>query len=456
MRKDAARLLIAGTGSGCGKTTLVCAILQALVNRKLDTAAFKCGPDYIDPMFHAEILGIRGSNLDLFFTDGDRTRSLFLKHAGDINVIEGVMGYYDGLSAASAEASAWHMAQVLDAPAVLAVDARGMALSAAAAVKGFLTLRSPSRIAGILLNRVSASRYPQIKSAIESECGVPVYGFLPDMPGAVLESRHLGLVTAQEVEGLRSKMQLLAKTAEECVDIAGLLDLMRNAPALEADPIGETKIGDVRVAVARDRAFCFYYRENLELLEELGASLVPFSPLEDDALPECDGLYIGGGYPELYPEQLSRNARMRASVREAVLGGLPTIAECGGFMYLTGQIAGHPMAGVLPGGCVNRGRLVRFGYQQLIADRDSLLFGAGDAVRGHEFHYWDAEQTGNALRAVKPSGRSWRCGYAWDTLYAGFPHLYFPGCPNAARRFVRRCVERKMRNAPDGDREEKL
>ena len=443
MRKAAARLLVAGTGSGCGKTTAVCAILQAFRNRGEDVAAFKCGPDYIDPMFHSEIIGAESANIDLFFAGEDLARRLFVKHARSLNVIEGVMGYYDGLSMTSDEASSWHVARALDCPALLVVNGQGMALSAAAVVRGYMALRPESRVAGVLLNRVSPMVYPQMKEAIEAECGARVYGFLPAMPEIALESRHLGLVTAREVEDLREKLQRLAEQAEKSVDLDGLISLMRAQAPLEAEALSEKRLGDATIAVARDRAFCFYYRDNLELLEALGAKLAFFSPLSDAVLPPCDGLYLGGGYPELYADELSANESMRMSIRAAVAGGLPTVAECGGFMYLTGAIGGAPMAGALPGGCGNKGRLVRFGYATLRAGQDSLLFGAGDEIRAHEFHYWDAEDPGGALEAVKPSGRSWRCAHVSDTLYAGFPHLYFPSAPEAARRFVRKCLERK-------------
>ena len=450
MRKAAARLLIAGTGSGCGKTTMTCAILQALMNRGEETAAFKCGPDYIDPMFHSEIIGADSANIDLFFAGEALARGLFLRHAGALNVIEGVMGYYDGLSVGSAEASSWDVARTLEAPAVLVVNAAGMALSTAAVVKGFMAMRPDSRIAGVLLNHVSPMTYPQLKAAIEEQCGVRVYGYMPAMPDCALESRHLGLVTAREVQGLREKLRRLAEQAEESIDLDGLIALMRSASALEADDPAQEKIGDVRLGVAWDEAFCFYYRDNLELFEALGAKIVPFSPLRDEAPPPCDGLYLGGGYPELHAEALSRNEAMRRRVREAVLDGLPTIAECGGFMYLTDSVGGFPMAGALPGGCANRGKLVRFGYAAFEARTYSLLFAAGDVIRGHEFHYWDADDPGDALRAVKPSGRSWRCAHAGPTLYAGFPHLYFPSAPEAARRFIRKCLKGRTRGETDG------
>ncbi len=451
MLKSIPRLLIAGTGSGCGKTTVVCALLQALKNRGHDVASFKCGPDYIDPMFHSEIIGAQSANIDLFFADEVRARALFAKHAAGLNLIEGVMGYYDGLSMDDPKASAWDVARALEVPAVLVVNVRGMALSVAAVVRGYQALRSPSGIAGVILNHASPMSYPGLKAAIERECGVPVFGYLPACPECALESRHLGLVTAQEVENLQGKMQVLAERAEACIDLDGLIELMRAQPPLEVSEIRAEPIGSVRIAVARDRAFCFYYRDNLELLEELGAELIPFSPLADAALPDCDGLVLGGGYPELYARELSENASMRASVRDAVLGGLPTIAECGGFMYLTEFIGEEPMAGAIPARCHNTKRLSRFGYATMTAGEDSLLFAAGDSIRGHEFHYWDADAPGDALTARKVSGRSWRCAWAGENLYAGYPHLYLHSNPRCAQRFIHRCLERKMRHEADGN-----
>ena len=252
MRRAAARLMIAGTGSGCGKTKVTCAILQALKNRGCDLASFKCGPDYIDPMFHTEVIGSPCSNLDLFFLDEARLRQRFLAHAAELNVIEGVMGFYDGLTMDSDEASSAHVARTLDAPVVLVVNARGMALSLAAAVRGFLEF-CPNTIQGVILNNASPMSYPKLKEVVESECGIKVYGFLPPCPECALESRHLGLVTAQEVEGLREKLQALAARAEACIDLDGLVALMRGAPPLEAEEEALAPVGRARIAVARDR-----------------------------------------------------------------------------------------------------------------------------------------------------------------------------------------------------------
>ena len=451
MLRNLPRLLIAGTGSGCGKTTLVCAILQALKNRGCAVASVQCGPDYIDPMFHSEVIGAPSANIDLFFSDEATARALFARHAADLNLIEGVMGYYDGLSMDDPRASAWDVARALEVPVVLVVNVRGMALSAAAVVKGYQTLRSPGNIAGVILNRATAMSYPGLKKAIERECGIPVYGYLPACPECALESRHLGLVTAQEVTNLHEKLQILAQRAEESIDLDGLIELMRAQPPLEVTDERLGPLGRVRIAVARDKAFCFYYRDNLELLEELGAELIEFSPLTDAALPDCDGLILGGGYPELYARELSENETMRASVRAAVRGGLPTIAECGGFMYLTERIGDFPMVGAIPASCRDTKKLSRFGYATVTADAESLLFSAGDSIRGHEFHYWDADHPGDSLTARKESGRTWRCGWTNETLYAGYPHLYLHSNPRCAQRFIQKCLERKMRHEADGN-----
>lgn len=450
MTRTLPRVLLAAPKSGAGKTTVVCGLLQALVGRGLAPAACKCGPDYIDPLFHSEIIGAKGCNLDLFFTGADTARCLLLESASGcgVAVLEGVMGYYDGLGGVTDEASAYRVACATETPVVLILDARGASLSLCAQLRGFLDFRPQSRIAGVLLNRCTAMQYQMLAEAIQSECGVPVFGYLPTLPDCALESRHLGLVTAQEVSNLRQKLQTLAAALEKTADLDAILALARSAPPLSCGDTGAASVTGRSpvLAVARDKAFCFYYRENLRLLEQLGAKLVFFSPLEDAALPPCGGLYLGGGYPELYAAQLSRNRSMRESVRAAIAGGLPTFAECGGFLYLhdtlTDETGSHPMAGVLHGDCRNTGKLRRFGYITLTAKRDNLLCGAGEQIRAHEFHYFESDCCGGDFSAEKPvSGRGWTCIHASETLFAGFPHLYFPANPEFARRFVRRLKE---------------
>ncbi len=443
--KSAPRVMIAGTNSGCGKTTVVCALLQALKNRGLDAASFKCGPDYIDPMFHSQIIGTDSMNVDLFFSSEEEVRGLFARHAREANVVEGVMGYYDGSAMDSDRASAYHVSTVLQTPVILVVNVRGMALSSAALISGYQKFRKDAPIAGIVFNRAGEGSYERLKKTVENQCGIPVLGYLPTDPDIALESRYLGLITATEIEGLQAKMQKLAAQAEKTVEIDRILALMQTAPALEAPALNVGKRGSFRLAVAKDKAFCFYYRANLELLEAMGAEIIAFSPVSDKNFPDCDGLLLGGGYPELYADALEENAGMREQIRTAVSGGLPTVAECGGFMYLCRDIAGRAMCGLLDTSVESTGRLTRFGYAVIRSEENSLLFRPGSTIKGHEFHYWDAENPGSALLAEKPSGKSWRCGYVSESLYAGYPHLYLPSCPESAERFADKCLEYQKR-----------
>lgn len=447
------RLVLAGTNSGCGKTTVTCAILQALVDRGLDVGAFKCGPDYIDPMFHSRIIGAKSANLDPFFFDDDILRALLAKNGGDrdISIIEGVMGFYDGRETASFEGSTYALARSTDSPVVLVVGARGAALSVLATIQGFLDFLPENHICGVILDRCSAGVYAALAGEIERRFSgrIRPLGYLPTMPECALESRHLGLVTAAEVEDLREKMQRLSHQAEKTLDLAGIVALANSAAPIEHRPLPFQRQAErVRIAVAQDRAFCFYYADSLEALRSLGAELVGFSPLCDAALPEdIHGLYLGGGYPELYAKTLSDNTAMRRAVKAALEAGLPCIAECGGFMYLTEAIGEYPMVGYLPGRCFDTGKLTRFGYVRLRAQRDNMLCRAGDGIPAHEFHHWDCDDTGDGFIAEKPSGKSWRCVHATPTLYAGYPHFHFCAAPDFALRFYGACIKEKHRHA---------
>lgn len=435
------QLVATAPQSGSGKTTAVCALLGAMAARGLTPCAFKAGPDYIDPMFHRAVLGVESHNLDLFFSAPETVRSLYARHAAGHGaaVVEGAMGYYDGLGGVSDTASAWHLADTLDLPALLVVRPKGASLTLAATLRGLLAFRTPHHIAGILLNDCTENLYKMLRPMLERETGLPVVGYLPFLPGAAIESRHLGLKTAAEIADLQARLKLLADAAQSSIDWPLLQRLFdRPAPAA-APPVAVPP--RVRLAVARDAAFCFTYAETLEALQENGAELCFFSPLQDTALPpDIGGLYLPGGYPELYAAELAANAPMRAAIKSAVENGLPTAAECGGFLYLGQTLEDadgtpQPMAGVLPGQGVKTGRLVRFGYATLTAQTDSMLFAAGEQFPAHEFHHWDSTQNGTALTAAKANGRQWACGFANAHLYAGFPHLYWAGTP-LAQRFV--------------------
>lgn len=443
------RVVLAGTGSGCGKTTVTCALLQALVNRGLRTGAFKCGPDYIDPMFHSRIIGAKSSNLDLHFFSENTLKFLLQKNAADrdISIIEGVMGYYDGLGLTSTKASTYEVARVTDSPVILVVNARGAALSILAVIHGFLTFCPDSNIRGVILNQVSPMTYDALAKEIESRFGIRAYGYLPKMADCTLESRHLGLVTAAEITNLKEKMAALARQAEASLDLEGICSLAREAEPVSWEAVSFPKQEAVRIAVARDKAFCFYYADSLNALQEMGAELVDFSPLQDERLPEnIHGLYFGGGYPELYAKKLSDNAALRQAIAAALNRGTPCIAECGGFMYLTEAIGESPMVGHLTGNCFNTGKLTRFGYITLTARQDNLLCKAGASIAAHEFHHWDCTHPGNRFSAEKATGRSWDCGIASRTLYAGFPHFHFYSNPDFAVNFYNACIKEKHRH----------
>ena len=431
------QFLLAAPRSGSGKTTMTCALLMALKRRGCAPCAFKSGPDYIDPMFHRAVLGVESRSLDLFFSAPETVRALYARGAAGHGaaVCEGAMGFYDGLGGVSDRASAWHLADTLGLPVLLVVEPKGQSLTLAAELKGLNNFRTPSHIAGILLNNCTARMHALLAPMLEKETGLPVLGFLPKLPEAVIGSRHLGLYTAAEVENLQQKLALLADAAEEHIDWPRLLALCeKEPPALPVQP--ETPPARVRIAVAQDEAFCFIYAETLEAFRDAGAEVVFFSPLRDTALPEnIGGLYLPGGYPELHARELSENTSLLREIKQKIESGLPTAAECGGFLYLGQSLTdaegqSWPMAGVLPGEAKDAGRLVRFGYAALSADSDSLLFRAGESFPIHEFHHWDSTANGVALAAKKPvGGAEWRCGFVNEHFYAGFPHLYWAGTP---------------------------
>lgn len=441
--------MVVGTGSGCGKTTVVCGLLKALKDRNHSIASFKCGPDYIDPMFHSEIIGTKSRNLDLYLCSADTVKYLLAKNSqgADYSIIEGVMGMYDGLGFDNDIYSANHIARETNTPEILVVNARGKSISLLAEITGYLNFME-NNVHGVILNNCSKGMYPVYKKMIEEKLKLRVYGFMPQIKEAEIGSRHLGLVTAEEIDDLRSKVEAMGKAAEENLDLEGILSLAEAAPLLffeeiKVEPVCQEKI---RIGVARDKAFCFYYEDNFKLLEALGAELIYFSPLQDKSLPEgINGLILGGGYPEEYLQELTENRAMMASIKAAVTKGLPIYAECGGFMYLGETITKdrktYETVGAICGNSHMTEGLVRFGYKLLTANGDNLMCSAGEQIRCHEFHYSDTDHHGDGFTAEKTSGKTWQTVQATDTIFAGYPHIHLWSNIRFAENFVRKCSE---------------
>ena len=461
-------ILIAATGSGCGKTTFVCGLLWLLQRKGFHPCAFKCGPDYIDPSFHRRVLGVPSYNLDPFFTEENVLRKLYEIHSREcgspnISVIEGVMGYYDGLGFTD-EASTYSVAKALDVPVILLADCKGMGHSVLSVVEGFVRHKTPSMIQGVVFNRMAPSLYEKAAEAI-CAMGITPLGYLPENRDMHLESRHLGLVMAEEVQDFTQKIEGIVKHIQETVDVDGILRLAKSGgdvlteqisksapemvsgqqarssvylPYLCGEPVEKEGSSALRIAVARDEAFCFLYEDNLNFLRAHGAEIVQFSPLHEQTIPEdCDALYLSGGYPELYAGELSENHSMRQDIKTKIERGLPCIAECGGFLYLHEQMASQEMVGIIPAKAVNRRRKGHFGYIEVALEKDCLLGEKGDSFRAHEFHYWESDMEQADLHVRKPgNGSTWTEGLCTETLYAGFPHLYFCGSPKVGEHFL--------------------
>ena len=400
------RLLLTAASSGSGKTRITCGILKALKNRGLNCAAFKCGPDYIDPMFHRKVLGIDSYNLDTFMCKRTGVRQSLLSHGKnrDICVLEGVMGYYDGIAGISKEASAWDVADTTDTPAILILDCKGVSVSAVAVVKGFLEYETEHHIKGVILNRISPMMYARMKQMIEEQLKVRVYGYVPVVSECVLESRYLGLQIPEEVEKIDEKLEHLARVMEDTVDLDGVLELARNVSAIH-----------------------------------------------DRSLPEnIQGIVLYGGYPELYAKELSENDSMRESICHAVTLGVPCIAECGGFMYLQERMEGsdgkiYDMAGALLGKSYKTEKLRRFGY--IILSKGTVFGHNVGNITAHEFHYYESEECGHAFTAKKPmSTRGWECMISTDTILAGYPHIHYMGNPQVAEAFAGACRRYKEKD----------
>ena len=460
------RIMIASPSSGSGKTSITIALLNVLKKRGLNIVSFKTGPDYIDPLFHKNVLGVKSHNLDTFFTGKEKTLELFneASDGADIAVMEGVMGLYDGLGGVLMEGSSYDLAAVTDTPVILIVNAKGMGKSVAALIKGFLSYDDKKLIKGVILNRTSKSFYSTIKEEIEKELGIRVLGFMPDKKEVSLSSRHLGLVTPDEVESINEIIDILSKELEENVDVDAVLKVAGEAPdetlgvatgVASVEASGEnvvltTNIGASNkpvIAISKDEAFCFLYEENVNELKKAGAEIKYFSPLHDERLPEiADAVILTGGYPEEYLKMLCENESMMRSLKEAADKGMPVVAECGGFMYLHKIIkdkdgSEYKGVGIIDGECYYTGHLVRFGYVEIKEKKFNFLESNG-MIKGHEFHYYDSTYNGDDCIITKAySKKSYDAVIDKDNMWAGFPHLYYPSGGDWTMGLVKKAVK---------------
>ncbi|MEA9389344.1 cobyrinate a,c-diamide synthase [Acerihabitans sp. TG2] len=448
-------ILIGGAQSGAGKTLLTLGVLRALALRGLRVQPFKCGPDYIDTGWHHAVSGIASHNLDAYMLHPDTLCGLFSQHMADadVGIIEGVMGLYDGLGS-EGECSSAALAKLLGVPVILVIDGKAVSTSAAAMVLGFQLFDPAVNIAGIIVNRVATQRhYHLIKTAITRYCDVPVLGYLPPLTEWELPSRHLGLVPAQESPRLQEQWDQLAACVEQHIDIDQLLSLSDCTPTTGRLPMPPANIRypRLRLALAQDEAFHFYYPDNLQLLQDIGVTIIPFSPLDDNELPDCQMVYIGGGFPEMFAERLAGNHAMRASLLRAGQRGTAIYAECGGLMYLGAALEDRqglsfPMVGLLRGTSRMSAGLKRFGYCEAEALCDNLLTERGDVLRGHEFHHSEYITDEPALFSLSKTHadgqvQRWHGGYGSGHILASYLHVHFYQRPALLRRWLEQGCE---------------
>jgi len=445
MSNTRSAFIVAGTGSGCGKTTVTLGLLTALQQRGLRVQPFKAGPDYLDTAWHSAVSGVASRNLDSFMLPEPILHSLFNAHflAADVAVIEGVMGLYDGYGADPNYCSSSALARQLGVPVILLVDGKAVSTSIAATVMGFQHFDPEVAMAGVVINRVnSESHFRLLKQAIEHYCALPVLGYVPVTPEVALPERHLGLVAAREAYKDTQCWRDFAARLEHTVDIERLLSLCKKTP-VPGDALAHTLSpqagAGLTLALADDEAFHFYYPDNLLLLERAGVRIERFSPLHDAALPDCQMLWLGGGYPELYARQLAENHPMLEAIRQAHRRGVAIYAECGGLMYLGTTLrdaAGQcwAMANIIPGHSEMGARLTRFGYCEARAIKQTLLAAPGETLRGHEFHYSDFSPQSEAVldchkRRDGEVQKRWQGGWQVGNTFASYLHLHFAQRP---------------------------
>jgi len=419
-------MLISSNTSGGGKTTVTLGIMKALKNRGYGVQGYKAGPDYIDPAFHSHITGTTSRNLDLFLMGEKGVKAAFSRGQGELGVVEGVMGLYDG-KGISTEYSTAHLARTLELPVVLVITPQAQSTTLSAQINGIINFEK-TNIVGVILNNISESYYRLLKLSIEKYCGITVFGYLPKNKDLELKSRHLGLIQSSEIEDLDKKIEICARLLENHVDIDALLKCFVETKKYEDNfHIENIKL---RTAVAIDSAFSFYYKENLELLEEAG-EVVYFSPLKDKKLPkDIDFLYLGGGYPEVFIKELSQNKEMMESIKEALQKGLRCYAECGGLMYLTDKIGEYDAVGFFKGNSQMSTKLQNFGYAEITVEKANPLMKEGLRIKCHEFHKSYVELEEESIYRVTKNNfdntvKEWTCGYVKNNTLGAYGHIHF-------------------------------
>ncbi len=440
------RLLIAAPYSGSGKTTFTLGLIGALRQKGLSVAPFKVGPDYIDTAYHQRAAGAKAINLDTFLLGREGMRRTFAQyaHGPDIAVVEGVMGLFDGVGATRAASSA-QVAALLDMPVLLVVNGKGMAASAAALVRGFASHDPNVNIAGAVFNNVSESHYQILRGAVEAEAGVKCLGYLPRREDIAINSRHLGILPEGELEDADKRIERMAELVSEHIDVHAIIDIAAKAPPLAVHKPVTYEQKPCTLAVARDAAFNFYYEDSLDTLRAMGAELVFFSPLKDAGLPRCDGIYIGGGFPEIFAGELRDNRAMRGEIQRASRAGMPIYGECGGYLYLARSIMTgdeeYAMCGALPvSGLMEEKLSGHFGYVRVTLQAHTPLGRAGSAYSAHEFHHSVMRSESGAYLAEKASdGREWPGGSVQHNTFGAYAHVNFAGEPDLAANFLEAC-----------------
>lgn len=450
------RVILAGTSSGVGKTTVSIGIMAALKRRGVKLAPFKVGPDYIDPGFHKFVTGTPSCNLDSWMLTEGTMKYLFKRNMEDkeIGIVEGVMGLYDGFGTAKDQGSTAHVAKLLSAPTILIIDGKAMSSSAAATVLGYKLYDQEINIKGVIVNKVSGkTHYELIKKVIEQDVKIPCLGYLPSNLNVSLKSRHLGLIPVEEISTMGEKIAELADIVEECIDLDLLIEISKTGGALEEVKNPFESLGNIAkgltIGVAKDKAFSFYYEDNLKVLEELGVKKVYFSPLEDVEVPnDLDGIYLGGGFPEVFADELQRNMSFKKSLKLALQKGVPTYAECGGLMYLTEGIKDleenfYDMVGFFPVKAEMTNSLQRFGYVEVTTKTNI-------SIKAHEFHRSKVEAVSGIEYNYHVEKRrdgevinSWNCGLMSKNVLAGYPHIHFYSNPDFLIQLIERCKEYK-------------